>query len=72
MANSAKIRREVLARVASWPADGGECKPSAICSVVAQELSGAKYHDCVDVVGAMISSQELKLDPGQRGLFIPQ
>lgn len=56
--------------IRAWPAKAGECKPSTVCGLVA-ESGVASYSDCANQVAILLQQGELKIEPQQRGLYVP-
>lgn len=70
LAKADPIRQQILLVVESWPKAEGECKPSAVCCLVA-ETGAASYGDCAQQVAILLQQGELKIEPQQRGLYVP-
>jgi hypothetical protein len=73
LANSGRndLLGQLLLSVArDWPLEAGECKASALCCLVA-ETGAATYDDCVVQLSVLLQQGELKIEPQQRGLYIP-
>jgi len=49
---------------------GGECKPSAVCTAVAD--SGLMtFHHCAEKIQSLLQTGEIKIEPQGRGLYVP-
>ena len=64
------VCQQILSVVKNWLPEEGECKPSGVCFAVA-ELGAVTYGDCAEQLSVLLQQGNLKLEPLDRGLYIP-
>jgi len=64
-------KQAITSVIKSWSEEvGGECKPSAVCTAVAD--SGLMtFHHCAEKIQSLLQTGEIKIEPQGRGLYVP-